>query len=98
MLFREINERLKEMQETFDVLTERAEFVCECGDAECTQQVTMTLADYERLRGDARTFAVVPGHEAPDVETIVENRDRYLVVRKRSGEPSILAQLADPRS
>jgi hypothetical protein len=86
------------MQETFDVLTDRAEFVCECGDADCTQQVTMTLADYEGLRRDPRTFAVVPSHEALDVETIVENRDRYLVVRKRSGEPSILAQLADPRS
>ena len=98
VLFREINERLKEMQETFEVLTERAEFVCECGDVDCTQQVTMSLADYERLRSDPRTFAVVAGHEAADVETVVGTRDRYLVVRKRAGEPSILAQAADPRA
>jgi hypothetical protein len=98
ILFREINERLKEMQETFDVLTEQAEFVCECGDAECTQQVTMSLADYERLRSDPTTFAVVAGHEAPDVEDIVDTRKRYLVVSKRSGEPSILAEAADPRA
>ncbi len=98
VLFREINERLKEMQETFDVLTEQAEFVCECGNADCTQQVTMSLAEYERLRSDPQTFAVVAGHEASDVEDIVETRERYLVVRKQKGESSILAQASDPRA
>jgi hypothetical protein len=98
ILFREINERLKEMQETFEVPAERAEFVCECGDAECTQQIAMSLADYERLRSDSTTFAVVAGHGAPDVEEVVETKGSYLVVRKRSGEAAILAQVADPRS
>jgi len=98
VLFREINERLKEMQETFDVLTEQAEFVCECGNADCTQQLTMSLGEYERLRSDPRTFAVVAGHEARDVEEVVETQKRYLVVRKRTGEASILAQAADPRA
>jgi hypothetical protein len=98
VLFREINERLKEMQETFDVPSERAEFVCECGDADCTKQITMSIADYERLRADATTFAVVPGHEVPDVETVLERREGYLVVRKRSGEAATLAESADPRA
>ena len=97
ILFREINERLKDVQETFDVLADRAEFVCECGNAECTEQIEMTLDEYAALRADATTFAIVPGHEAPDVGVVVAARGRYDVVRKREGPPAELAREGDPR-
>ena len=88
VLFREINERLKEMQDTFVIVDDRGEFVCECGDPECTARVEMTLAEYERLRSDPTTFAVVDGHQAEDVEDVVETTPSFLIVRKRAGEAS----------
>lgn len=98
VLFRSINERLKEMQETFHVMTEHSEFVCECGNADCTERIMLSLSDYERLRSDATTFAVVPGHQIEDVEDVVESRERHLIVRKHAGEASTIARVADPRS
>ena len=97
ILFREINERLKEMQETFNVESDRSDFVCECGDVECTERIEMTLAEYEHVRSDSATFAVVPGHQVDDVEVVVETHDAYLVVRKHSGDAAEMAREGDPR-
>jgi hypothetical protein len=92
-LFREVNERIEEVS-----AGGRTEFLCECGDRDCTQAVTLTLAAYEELRADPDRFAVLPGHELPDVEDVVERHEGYLVVRKHPGEPAELAEARDPRS
>jgi hypothetical protein len=97
-VFREVNERIGDLAQTF-ALTERPlDLVCECGDATCTQQVRMTYADYERVRDDPRLFAIHPGHEAPGVEDVVERQDGFDVVRKREGVPAQIAESTDPRS
>jgi hypothetical protein len=98
VLFREINDRLNSLQEPFNALEERADFVCECGDKSCTEQISMSLSEYEQLRSDPTLFAVKPGHETPNVEEIVERRTGYDVVRKREGGPAELARAEDPRS
>jgi hypothetical protein len=98
VLFREINERLEGLQEAFDSLAERADFVCECGDVACTEQITMSLGEYERLRSNPTWFAVKPGHETPDVEDVVEKRQGYDIVRKHEGVPANIARAEDPRS
>jgi hypothetical protein len=91
-MFREVNERIEDLAETFGLGGRPLELICECGDASCTQQITMTIADYEALRKDPTLFAVYPGHEIPDVESIVERRDGYDVIRKREGEPARVAR------
>lgn len=52
----------------------------------------MTIDEYRAVRSDPRTFAIVDGHEEPDVEHVVERTDRYTVVRKDPGEPARLAE------
>lgn len=96
-VFRQVNERLKEIGESFSLVSEVADFVCECGNASCTAPIRMTLAEYEEVRSQPELFIVVPGHEAADVETIVERRDGYDIVRKREGEPAQVARETDPR-
>jgi len=97
-LFREVNERIKGVSEGFSLVLENAEFVCECGQVDCSERITMTLEDYERVRKEPTWFAIVPGHEIPDVETVVERNPAYHVVRKDEGEPARLARETDPRS
>jgi len=97
-LFREINERLNALQETFDSFTEQADFVCECGDVTCGEQITMSLADYERVRSNPTWFAIKPGHEENDVEDVVEKQTGYDIVRKHEGTPADIARAEDPRS
>jgi hypothetical protein len=97
-LFREINERLEGLNETFSVLTEKIEFVCECGEISCIERFPMDKAQYERLRADPTTFAVKPGHEMLDVESVVGEAEAYLVVQKHPGVPAAVAESDDPRN
>ena len=81
--FRDINERLEADLRRLPVDGDPVEFVCECGHLECTESVPLTLDEYERVRQDATTFAMLPGHEIDDVEDVLYRCDRYLVARKR---------------
>ena len=96
-LFREVNERLEQLHDSFEVPAGEEQFLCECGDASCAQPIELTHAEYERIRADPALFAVVAGHEQLDVEEIVEENDRFHVVRKQAGEAQRIAVRRDPR-
>ena len=97
VIFREVNERVRETNETFDVTVRDAEFVCECGTATCVERVRMSLADYERVRAQPTTFLIVPGHDAADVERVVRREERFWVVRKEARVAEEIAVETDPR-
>jgi hypothetical protein len=97
-VFREVNERIEEVAETFDIQSQPLDLICECGDAKCVQPLSMTRAEYEHVRSDPRHFAVHPGHEIPDVEEVVERCKGYNIVRKGKGTPEQVAEQTDPRS
>jgi hypothetical protein len=96
-LFREVNERIEEVAESFG-LESQLDIVCECGDAACTERIALTRDEYTAIRKHPALFAIYPGHEAPDVETVVAKHGGYEVVRKHVGAPEALAEAADPRS
>jgi hypothetical protein len=97
-LFREVNERLREVGEGFSLVSEEAEFVCECGASSCAEQVRMPLATYEEIRSDPKRFFVVKGHEELQYERIVSDIGDYLIVEKLPGGPAGMAIRDDPRS
>ena len=91
-VFREVNERIS------DVTRENAaEYLCECATATCTETIQMTVAEYEDVRSVPTHFAVLHGHEVPDLEEVVARQDAFLVVRKKAGAAEVAAEL-DPRS
>lgn len=96
-VFREVNERIREIGAATPATDEQLDLVCECGLADCAERIRMSVAEYERLRGDSRRFAVVPGHEIPDIERVVERAEGYDVVEKVVGEAAKLAEETDPR-
>lgn len=96
-VFREANERIQSLNETFATLTDQLVIVCECGSAECVEKISLTPAAYEELRAEPTQFAVVPGHDIPDVEEVVARREGYDVVRKVAGVPRRIAEVTDPR-
>ncbi len=96
-VFREVNERLEDVNRAFGMVTETIEVVCECGDLHCAERILMGVPEYEALRARPDLFAVVPGHEIPDVEDVVERRGAYDVVEKHPGEPRAVAEETDPR-
>ncbi len=86
------------MSEGFGDVLPEFEIICECGEAVCTQRISMTLDEYEQLRLDGKQFAVRPGHESLDIETVVEDHGGYVVVRKDAGRAAELARESDPRA
>ena len=57
----------------------------------------MTEEEYERIRKDPRQFCVIEEHVIRDIETIVEDNDRFAIVAKRQGTPAEVAIRTDPR-
>ena len=96
-LFREVNERLIGLNAALEVDLDRIEFLCECGNADCTEKIALSKTEYEQVRSDATTFAVRPGHEILDVEHVVESKPAYSVVRKEPGGAAERAAAQDPR-
>jgi hypothetical protein len=96
-IFREANERIEELNQTFATLTDELVLVCECGYADCTEKISISPAEYEELRANSTHFAIVHGHEIPDVERVVAEREGYDVVRKDDGVARKIAEVTDPR-
>lgn len=71
--------------------------VCECGYEECHSIIALTEEEYERIRKDPRQFCVIEDHVIQDIETIVEDNDRFAIVAKRQGTPAEVAIRTDPR-
>jgi hypothetical protein len=97
-LFREVNERIGEVNRTFAAVTGVIDVMCECGDTGCIERIVVEQPAYEAVRSEGAHFLVVPGHEIPDVETVVERHPTYYVVRKNAGAAEELAESTDPRS
>jgi hypothetical protein len=72
-------------------------FRCECARLDCNVPVRATVATYERVRANPRRFLLVPGHEIPAAEEVVETAPGYLVVEKVEVAGGIAEQI-DPRS
>ena len=97
-VFREVNERIGELAEAFDLTSQQLDLICECGDAACVQPITMSHSEYEEIRSNPHLFAVYPGHDLPDVERVVDERKGYSVVEKFEEIPKRVAEQTDPRS
>jgi hypothetical protein len=70
-LIREVNEVVEGLSEGWFEPGEPIEFRCECADPGCEQRIFLTRDDYLRVRSSPTWFAIVPGHEAPDIERVV---------------------------
>jgi hypothetical protein len=79
-LARRVNEATAEDAERGTV--SGPEFLCECGSATCMERLPMTLDEFEQVHSNAMCFAVLPGHELPEVERVVSTTPQYAVVEK----------------
>lgn len=94
-IFRAGNERI---QAVVGDQLDKAPYLCESGDPECFEQVSLANAEYEAVRSHRARFLVVPGHEGLTAgEVVVEESPRFAVVEKR-GEEGELVERADPRA
>jgi hypothetical protein len=82
---REVNQRVAELgdQGSWGDDDRLIEIHCECGAfPACDAKLILPVEDYLRVRSQDDRFAVAPGHESPELETVVERRGTWLVVDK----------------
>lgn len=92
-LFREVNERIKEVADPVDG---GVDFLCECSNTDCTTSIPLTLTEYEAVRSESAWFFVEPGHEQLEVERVVSESERFTVVEKLLAEEFL--EQTDPRA
>jgi hypothetical protein len=105
--FRGANEQLRASFDRYDIPAgQDVPFLCECGDRRCTAVLLVGLDEYEAVRDDPNAFFIVPGHNDPETEQVVNEQgvdgianvdgDRFAVVRKRDFVRDI-TERSDPR-
>jgi hypothetical protein len=94
-MFREANERAKGWEEQHR-LDEVELYFCECANPECRERVSLGKADYERVRSDSGHFVIVPGHEVPEVETVIQLNEGWAIIEK-APEVEDIVEARDPR-
>jgi hypothetical protein len=98
-LFRDVNERVKDVNDRFYAYTSLSDWVCECAEVGCVERLELTTTEYERVRADGARFFVAPNdeHVWPEVEQVVERQHGYWVVEKIELGAEI-ARRKDPRA
>jgi hypothetical protein len=94
-MFRKANERARAWDERHSD-SEVASYFCECAQTKCRERVRLGEADYERIRSDSRRFVIVPGHELPDLETVIEQNEGWAIIEK-APEVAPTVEALDPR-
>jgi hypothetical protein len=85
-LFREVNERIADLDAPHHA---ELEIICECGDRDCLERITVSVGEYEEARADATLFLAR--------RVLVAQRGDHQLLRK-TGEAAAIAEEHDPRS
>ena len=92
-LFRDVNERIREISDAFQQPDAAYDFLCECSDPACAERVVLTRAEYEHVRAEPTRFVVVKGHALPEIESVVEQARDHVVVEKEGAAADIAISL-----
>jgi hypothetical protein len=98
-LFRDVNERVKEINDAFSIALPLGDWVCECAADECVERLALSQTEYETVRANPRRFLVMSNkrHVVDGIEDVVHRDERFWVVEKK-GQAGELAAAADPRT
>jgi hypothetical protein len=96
-LYREVNERIEEINDAFGTISGVFDVRCECGSLECMEQVTIPREVYEQVRTNAARFIIKPGHEFSEAEHVVEHHELYVIVHKDPGPARRVAEETQTR-
>ncbi len=80
-IFRGVNEQIEQGAEQHAV-SSPLPFHCECGQAACVETIEIPPARYAAIVRERYHFVVLPGHEQPQIERIVESEPEFVVVEK----------------
>lgn len=78
VVFRAVNEEIDDLPSH----APSRSYICECADISCSETISLTHAEYQRIRSRPDQYVLVPGHEVPGLEDVVEFAPGHVVVDK----------------
>jgi hypothetical protein len=75
--FRDVNEVIARTQRSNGSM-----FLCECANPHCNVTFEMSRHDLQTLHSTPGYYVVLPGHDIPDLEEVVQRQNGYAIVRK----------------
>jgi len=84
VIFRDANQTAQQFIEQVEGphSAKKAGFYCECSNLDCRERIELTAEEYKRLHQNKRHFVVVPGHEMPQVEKVIQQETTYSLIEK----------------
>ena len=95
VLFRKANERIQDAAQQHAVPDVPIGFYCECADRDCTEQLVITAHEFQNVRTRSTQFLIRPGHEQPEIETVITQTPLYLVVEKTGPAAKVVKEALD---
>lgn len=80
-IFRGVNAQIEEGAEQHAV-SGALPFHCECGRASCLETIEIAASRYAAIARERYRFVVLPGHEEPEIERIIQQEPAFVVVEK----------------
>jgi hypothetical protein len=97
-IFREMNEWTEEENDArYGVDRPIDDYLCECSDRWCTQQISLTRAEYEAIRAIPVRFAIALNHENPEIDRVLRENERFATIEKFFGVAAKIARATNPR-
>ena len=94
-IFRDVNETLADQEQAAPA--GEMTVLCECSNDACAESLSLSQAEYERVRSEGTRFLVRPGHVSEGIEIVVERRPDYWAIEK-IGTAADIARETDPRT
>ena len=97
-VFRQVNENIEKtaVENRFEGGSPPS-FVCECSRPDCGELIQLSLTQYEEVRSQPARFFIIPGHDMPGLENVVDRYDDYVVIEK-IGVGREVSEETDPRA
>jgi hypothetical protein len=83
LLFCLVDDRTRELSENSGGSPAVLEFACECADESCIERIPLSALQFLAIESEPNRFIVLRGHEVPEVEDVIAERDGFLIVSKR---------------
>jgi hypothetical protein len=96
VVFRDANEKIKDVIDDHSMDLPFAPFVCECGDRACRELMRVPLDKYNEVRESPRRFILATGHDQRDGRqtSTVETHEGFVVVEKAG----VAGEIAEERA
>jgi hypothetical protein len=68
-------------------------FFCECSDENCKQRIKVSPEDYKEAHKSRDAFIIARGHQVKEIESVIEDKGDYFIVRKLMTPPKTANKL-----